>query len=279
MTAPVSVLIPSYCCADTITRAVESVVEQTLVPAEIIMVDDASSDGGATYSALKDMQQRFSMRTSIRIIRMERNGGPGAARNRAWEMASQPYVAFLDADDAWHPRKLEIQCEFMESHPDIVLSGHATFLSLESTPFSSLPIRWGTTRVTAARLLATNMLPTRSVMLKREISFRFEEGRHFAEDYHLWLRVVLSGYRACRIELPLACSFKPDFGASGLSGQLWQMERGELDTYTRLRREGLLNTWIYPGLVGFSLLKFSVRSAKVLIRRRMSPSAAHEVRS
>src|SRR2546427_9146273 len=108
MTAPVSVLIPSYCCADTVARAVESAVEQTLTPAEIIMVDDASPDGGKTYCALKDLQQRFSRRTAIRIIRLERNGGPGAARNRAWEVASQPYVAFLDADDAWHPRKLEI---------------------------------------------------------------------------------------------------------------------------------------------------------------------------
>ena len=276
MTAPVSVLIPSYCCADTVTRAVKSVAGQTLVPAEIIMVDDASPDEGITYSALKDLQQKFSRSISIRIIRMERNGGPGAARNRAWDAASQPYIAFLDADDAWHPRKLEIQCKFMESHADVVLSGHATFLALKPAPFSSLPPQWKTTSVTAARLLATNVLPTRSVMLKREISFRFEEGRHFAEDYHLWLRVVLSGHRACRIELPLTCSFKPDFGASGLSGQLWQMERGEIDTYTKLRREGLLNAWIYPGLISLSLLKFSIRSAKVLIRRCMSPSAAHE---
>jgi hypothetical protein len=214
----------------------------------------------------------------MHVITLERNQGPATARNAGWDAASQPYIAFLDADDAWHPRKLEIQCELMESQPDVVLSGHATFLALEPTPFRPLPAKWKMTRVTAARLLATNVLPTRSVMLTRKVSFRFEEGKHFAEDYHLWLRVVLSGHSACRIELPLACSFKPDFGASGLSGRLWQMERGKLDTYTRLRREGLLNAWIYPGLVGLSLLKFSVRSAKVLVRRRMSPGAAHEAR-
>ena len=268
MRSPVSVVIPCYDCADTVERAVQSVIRQTVRPKEIILVDDASPDHGKTRSVLQSLQKAYSREVSIQLITLDQNGGPGSARNRAWESATQPYLAFLDADDAWHPRKLEIQYAMMGDDPEVSISGHATFFAHAAKQFDELPAQWERVKVTPRQLLLRNLLPTRTVLLKRDIPFRFYEGKRYSEDYHLWLRLVLSGYVAYRLELPLACSFKHDVGAGGLSQRLWKTEMGELDTYTKLLKSGLLAPWIYPGIVGLSLIKFGVRVANKLFSRK-----------
>ncbi|MHB1099234.1 MAG: glycosyltransferase family 2 protein, partial [Burkholderiales bacterium] len=107
---PVSVIIPCYRCAETIARAVDSVLKQTLPPEEILLVEDCSGDDGNTLAVLHSLQQNNPF---IRVIPLAKNGGPAAARNAGWDAAKQPYIAFLDADDAWHPKKLEIQYSWM----------------------------------------------------------------------------------------------------------------------------------------------------------------------
>lgn len=119
--ADVSVVIPCYRCSDVIERAVTSVWEQTLRPAEVILVDDCSGDG--TVDTLYALQKKFPPNW-IKVIELEQNSGPGEARNAGWAAASHSYVAFLDADDSWHPQKIEIQYSWMIEHPDVVLTGH-----------------------------------------------------------------------------------------------------------------------------------------------------------
>ena len=122
---PVSVIIPCYRCAVTIERAVDSVLNQTQVPEEIILVDDFSDDGSATISYLKNLKQKYQ-KFNIQILSLEKNQGPGSARNEAWKIASQPYIAFLDADDSWYPNKLELQYSWMKSHPEVLLTAHSS---------------------------------------------------------------------------------------------------------------------------------------------------------
>src|SRR6185369_14935384 len=110
-------------CAGTIERAVRSVAGQSRRPAELILVDDASGDG--TGALLEGLRSRYGP-DWIRIITLERNQGPGTARNVGWDAATSTYIAFLDADDAWHPRKIEIQCAWMDSHPEFAVTGHAS---------------------------------------------------------------------------------------------------------------------------------------------------------
>lgn len=110
--APVSVVVPCWRCRDTIARAVESIAAQTRLPHEVILVDDASGDG--TAGALHALAGRYP-KDWITVIEQRDNGGAGVARNAGWETASSPYIAFLDADDAWHPKKLEIQVAWMEA--------------------------------------------------------------------------------------------------------------------------------------------------------------------
>ena len=68
MYVPVSVVVPCYCCEDTIERAVVSVMSQTALPGEVILVDDASPDHGRTLSKLQELQERFRDKAHIEII-------------------------------------------------------------------------------------------------------------------------------------------------------------------------------------------------------------------
>jgi len=95
-TLPVSVVIPAYDREQELARALEGVLAQRVAPAEIIVVDDASSDGTAAVAE----------ELGARVVRHERNLGEGAARNTAIATATQPWIALLDSDDEWLPNHL-----------------------------------------------------------------------------------------------------------------------------------------------------------------------------
>jgi len=252
---PVTVVIPCFRCARTVERAVFSVQQQTLLPEEVFLVEDCSGDAGETLNSLYRVQAMYSDRLNLSIIRLDRNGGPGVARNAGWEAAKSPYIAFLDADDAWHPRKLEIQIAWMEAHPESALTGTRTMVieRLEEAPVQLPPI--AVRKLSFNRMLVINSIPTRSVMVRSNVPNRFVPGKRYSEDYLLWLSVIADGYQAVLLEVPLAYSFKHDFGAGGLSAHLWTFHCEVLDTYKRLYQAGHINGLTRKFLEGYSLLK------------------------
>jgi hypothetical protein len=249
---PVSVIIPCYNCCDTIERAVLSVVNQTVCPAEVLFVNDASTD--STLDRLVDLQKKYG-KISIKVISLPQNQGPGAARNAGWNQSSEPYLAFLDADDAWHPEKVNCQYGWMKKRPDVFLTSHRCVQLPPHYRAWHLPQNPAAYSLNPLRLLIWNQILTRSVMLHRMLPFRFPEDKRYSEDYYLWLEMVLSGINAWYLDIPLALSFKSAYGEAGLSRDLFSMEKGELDTYQRLRRKKLLSTGLTIGLFGFSLIK------------------------
>jgi len=269
---PVSVVIPCYCCSETIERAVSSVINQTQLPVEIWLVDDASPDDGRTLNKLHKLKGKYTGTVQIEIIALPVNGGPSVARNAGWDAATQPYIAFLDADDAWHPQKLEIQYGWMKEHPEIVLTGHQyLWLKEDSFPQSGEPLPKAeesqVRRITKLALLFSNRFSTPSVMLKNELPFRFEPQKRYSEDYLLWLQITLSGYQGAFLDLPLAYLYKAPYGEDGLSSNLWSMEKGELDTYYQVYKEGYINLFACLLFVLFSLIKFCRRVIRVYARR------------
>jgi teichuronic acid biosynthesis glycosyltransferase TuaG len=231
-------------------------MKQTLMPAELFLIDDGSCDGGETSASLQELKERFKGNVGFHVLFMEENQGPSLARNAGWEAASQPYLAFLDADDAWHPKKLEIQYNWMQAHLEVALTGHSSvWIETETTDFT-LPKEWSAWQVTARHLLLSNRFLTRCVMVRRGIPYRFDPSKRYSEDYLLWLRIVRSGHEAWRLELPLAYTYKADFGSSGLTGHLWCMEKGELDTYRQIYRDGMISSMTMMGLVLLSLGKY-----------------------
>ncbi len=263
--APVSVVIPCYCCARTIERALSSVACQTLRPAELILVNDGSGDEtSGVFESLKDKYGHW-----IHIVELPLNVGAASARNVGWNIATQPYIAFLDSDDAWHPRKIEIQYGYMRDNPGVMLSGH---LCRQLREGSADAMQWmvelrNIHKVTWFGLLLKHQFVTPSVMLKREIGLRFSEGSRYMEDHRLWLEIVGAPMLTVRLEVELAAVYKPVYGASGLSADLWRMEKAELDNYRYFRGQGKISTGQFIVLCCYSLAKFVRRLMVVYLIR------------
>lgn len=251
--APVSVVIPCFRCAQTIGRAVASVARQTRRPAEIILVDDASGD--RTLAVLREIEQAYP--GWVKVLQFDENRGAASARNAGWAAASQPYIAFLDADDAWHPLKIEIQYAYMSAHPEVVLCGHGHRLLARE---DALP-DWEVSQCEAHRihkwpLLLSNKFVTPSVILRSDIGQRFVEKQRYMEDHMLWLIIVCSGGNVVKLSPELAAIYKRPFGIMGLSAQVWSMERGDLGNYRRLYRANCINVYQLGALGIYSLLKY-----------------------
>jgi glycosyltransferase involved in cell wall biosynthesis len=257
--APVSVIIPCYNSAETIKRAVDSVFHQTWLPAEVIIVDDCSPDNGITHQCLENLKLTYP---SIKLVLLTQNGGPGNARNKGWDMATQDYIAFLDSDDSWHPQKIEIQLKTMLENEDVDISGHDSCVIEENEPRTQLENRednvcFGVLK--RERFLLSNRYATSSVVLKRELNFRFLSNKKYSEDFLLWLSIVLSNKKAIKINRVLLFAYKQPFGVTGLSSQLWNMERGELETYKIIGSRFNINTFYLSLIKVYSFIKFTRR--------------------
>ena len=264
MEASVSVIIPCYNSSKTVRRAIQSVIEQTLRPAEILLVNDGSEDN--TLEVLLEFQNLYSS-DWIKVISLEQNSGVSIARNTAWDLASQEYIAFLDADDSWHHRKLEIQYNWMSSHPEVALTGHPCTVLKNGIVNSQLNPDWSFRKINLYRLLFSNCFPTRSVMLLRNIPYRFDPNQRYAEDYSLWLNIVSEGNITTHLDLHLAYLYKNNFGAGGLSGNMWNMERSELENYVNLwKKKHILLIEMCIFMV-WSFLKYLRRLCIINMRR------------
>lgn len=259
---PVSVVVPCYCCEATIERTLKSVLLQTAQPVEIIMVEDWSQDG--TLGLLREFERQYP--GWVKVLALERNLGAADARNAGWEIASQPYIAFLDSDDSWHAEKLARQFGYMNANPNVVLSGHQC-VNAHGDPIPSLVgDEWVATEIPPVSLLFRNAFSTPSVMLKRDIPFRFMRGKRHSEDLLLWQQIAYGGFRVTRIEVPLAFVHKPFYGSGGLSSSLWKMELGELNNFAVLYRAHAIGAVLYFAASAFSVFKFVVRALKLNLR-------------
>lgn len=198
-TPRISVVIPTYNSVPLVVEAVRSVLAQTRPADEVLVVDDGSTDDTAERLA--------AFGPPVRVIR-KANGGVSSARNRGVAEATGDLIAFLDADDVWHPRKLEIQLNVLEKHPDLGMFGTRTFDwpgPMPDPPDSSPQL----TRVSFDRLIVRNAFCTSTVLVRTAViraAGEFDTSLQGPEDYDLWLRVAaaavvanldlrLTGYR------------------------------------------------------------------------------------
>lgn len=255
MTASVGTIIPCYRCSDTISRAVDSVAKQTLRPAEVILVDDGSGDN--TPEVLLRLQRDYG-ENWIKVITLNDNRGPAVARNTAWDLASHDYIAFLDADEVWHPEKIAVQYLWMIRHPNIVLSGHDSVRIKPDAQFSPDPIPRDikANLVSRNQILLSNAFSTGCVMLKRELKQRFSPSLRYSQDYFLWLEILLEGGKAAVMNFSGAYYFKALFGESGQTANLLNGKKAELEIYRRLWKSGYIKFPEFRILSLWSLAKY-----------------------
>jgi glycosyltransferase involved in cell wall biosynthesis len=264
--ATVSVVIPCFNSAATIERALRSVEHQTTKPHEVLVVDDASSDN--TVSVIDQYARSSSL--NIRVIKQSLNGGPSIARNAAWNVATSEFIAFLDADDQWHPQKLELQLGVMLDNRTCVMSFHDHLFG-SSEQFENLPFTPTTSQATLRSYLLRNRSATPTVMLRTALTERFLNTKRYAEDYLLWMTIIGSHGSALHIHATLAHCSNPGYGGSGQSGRLWKMERSELSGFVSLWRSGALSLPTLVVVSIWSITKYLLRlfdTFLIPIRRR-----------
>lgn len=182
----VSVVLPAYNAARTVGKAVDSVLTQTLTDLELLVVDDGSTDCTSEVVEAREDER-------LRCVKTE-NRGVAHARNCGVRLSSGEFVAFLDADDAWLPRKLEVQLDLMLKQPSIGLC----FTSAEIVDRRLRRIGEDSADsfgdYTEALLMRGNVVAGggSSAMVRRSALERvggFDAGLSQCADWDLWLRL------------------------------------------------------------------------------------------
>ncbi|MBB5710693.1 glycosyltransferase [Sphingomonas xinjiangensis] len=186
----VSVVMAVYNGADHLPETLQSLADQSFTDWELIAVDDCSGDDSV------DVLERFGD-PRIRVIRSPENGGPVAARNRAFADVRGRYVAGLDQDDMSLPERFVRQVEFLDRYPDTVLVSTAADLLVAG---KRQPGQWPRP-LTRARIdwlmLIRNPIAWSSVMFRADAARRLDPferpERRYVEDFDLYQRLRAFG--------------------------------------------------------------------------------------
>lgn len=248
----VSVVIPCYNCNNTIERALDSVANQTELPAEVLLVDDNEDKLQTEY--LFKVTSKYQI-LNIKLICHIKNFGAPSARNTGWNLASSEYIAFLDADDSWHPQKIEFQFDFMSKNNNISLTGHNIDIVNKIDTYENID-SISAKECSKANILLRNIFPTPTLMIKRNLGIRFDESMRYVDDHLLLMNIILQNNKAYKINNKLAYVYKSMYGESGLSSNMYLMERHELIAYKKIFRKDLISRVFYYFLIAFSLVKY-----------------------
>ena len=243
-----SVVIPAR-NAPNLTAAIDSCLNQGLKPHEIIVVDDGSSEHPA-----ESLRERFAGECDsglLKIIPLSTNRGPSAARNTGWDAATGDFVAFLDADDRWNEGKLSIVDSWLTENPDIDWLAHGCAVG----PTEPEKVIAAPARLSLRRLLVSNPGQTSSVVLRRSLVQRFDEGMRHSEDYDLWLRIAAAGHGCYSSPSRLTALGRPQLTAGGLSENRRAMRVGEMRAFLHLVAARPVLSPLLPFLLAWSLLK------------------------
>ncbi|MBS0419368.1 MAG: glycosyltransferase family 2 protein [Proteobacteria bacterium] len=198
----VSVVIPTYNRADKLLRALHSVLNQSLPAVEIIIVDDASTDGTAQidFAALSPR---------IRLIRSAQNLGGAVSRNKGVQCASGNWIAFLDSDDVWLPDKLQRQREIARRRPtaDIFICGNVISRKIDGAEslYNKRAPRHGED-LSEYFLIEGNSFQISSLVVPAHAfrRVRFDETLSRHQDWDLVLNLVRAGFDYEYCDEPLA---------------------------------------------------------------------------
>lgn len=198
----ISAVIPTYNCERFIGAALDSALGQTLPPHEIIVVDDGSTDN------TEDVLRAYGDR--ITYIRTPNSGYPSVTRNVGIEVASGDYIAFLDADDVWHPSKLAEQMGVFDRSPstqmvycdyDLIADGSQLIRDVHPTQPCTIvdgkivPSEHYWSDV-FCQLALRCFIQTSTVILRKSVLAKvgkFDTTLLYAEDLDLWLRIAYTG--------------------------------------------------------------------------------------
>ncbi len=246
-----SVVIPAYNAGATIKKTIDSCLAQTYAPYEVIVVDDFSND------ETKNILQGYG--EHIKYIQLLHNNGVSIARNKGLDAATGDYIAFLDADDVWHPKKLEIIASILSGvNVPVALIYHS--FTLQDISSITLPESGTLYKLPFVKLLLGNPIATPCAIMRNNTKYRFEPSMSHMEDYDMWLRIAHKN-PVYFINIPLTQIGRPVLSKGGLSSNRWKMRKGELRAFRRLGRLNPLYALLLPILYTYSLGKHIFKAA------------------
>jgi glycosyltransferase involved in cell wall biosynthesis len=200
----ISVVIPTYNRANLITDALESVLQQSYRPVEVIVVDDASEDNTRRVVEAWDLVNNLSSVFTLRYIQQAKLGG-NAARNRGIEEATGELIAFLDSDDTWHTEKLEKQAAYFTES-----SVGAVYCGVQHKDFTTGNILEPSGRLYPQGYLLEEMLvrdvtaQTSAYIVRKPVFEKvgcFDTDLLARQDWDMWIRIACDFKIACVPEL------------------------------------------------------------------------------
>lgn len=183
MMVEISVIMPAYNCEEFVRTAVESVLHQTFVNFELIIVDDCSND--STYEILLALAKQDAR---IRLFKNELNQGVAKTRNFGISQAMSKAIALLDSDDTWDPFKLEKQYELFRSGNRIVYCSY-DFIDVSGNTIKRPFIVPKTTNF--KQMLTSNVISCSTILAETELlkTNPFSD-KYYHEDYVLWMQLI-----------------------------------------------------------------------------------------
>ena len=251
----ISVIVPVFNRQALVVDAVQSVLQQTCQPLELILVDDGSTDG-----SLQAMQQLQSQHAVIRVLE-QNHAGVSAARNTGIQHAQGEWIAFLDSDDMWLPEKLEKQVELLQNNPRLkVVHTDETWIR-NGQPVKQLKHHAKPEGDIYLQCLPLCCVSPSAILMHREVLRQagdFDEKLPACEDYDLWLR-IFSRFETGLVKQRLVV--KRGGHADQLSTRHWGMDRFRVYALDKMLTTGRLH-----GEKEQATLRMMIKKCDILIK-------------
>ena len=261
-----SIIIPFYNSSQTIVASVKSVIQELIgnpYSWELILIDDGSTDN--SFETIMQYINSTSFISNIKLIK-QKNAGVAAARNSGLKIAKGVFIAFNDSDDKWLEGKIAVQMNYLLSHREIdMVAGIFDKDNLASIPLKKM--KYATT-ITIKNQVLKNYFSPQTVIFKKKVLDKvglFNETMRYAEEGYFFNRMAFYGICVVLNEIvtkPVVQ--KGRWGDSGLSGNLKEMEKGELFNIRQAYNSNFIGFGLFAFAIFFSIGKYFRR---VLLKR------------
>jgi len=228
----ISVIVPTYNREHTLKRALQSVFRQSVAPYEVIVVDDGSDDDTATLIAAQFETVEYLY---------QQNKGVSSARNRGIDVAKGDWIAFLDSDDEWQPKKLQTQVEALRAEPSYRLCHSDEIWVRNGTRVNAMKKHAKFGGHIFQKCLPMCVISPSSVLVQRQVFEEiggFDEALPACEDYDYWLRYC-ARYPVLYVDAPLLVKYGGH--EDQLSRRYWGMDRFRVNALEKLLKSGVLS--------------------------------------
>lgn len=229
----VSIITPSYNCADYIVDTIKSIQAQTYSNWELLITDDCSTD-----NSLEVISEYCSRDPRIKLFRLGKNSGAGIARNNSIKSAKGRYIAFCDSDDRWYPEKLAEQLKFMNdencalSYTSYDVCDEAGKLSGYVECLNSL---------SKSKIVRDNGIGCLTAMYDIEkVGKNYMPSMRKRQDWCLWIDIINKTGEAKGLQQPLAIYRDR---ATGISANKAEMLKYNYEVYHTFLKKSCLTSW------------------------------------